>query len=49
MPSTRFEEMYNEDLRRAERQMVFEALRRRRGTAGRRHLLSVLLWVFGLH
>jgi len=48
MQTTRFEEMYNAELRRADRQLIFAALRERRGHTGVRRLMGGLLWMLGL-
>lgn len=48
MGTSRYEQMEYEERRRADRAMVFAALRCRRGSAGRRRLLTALLWALGL-
>lgn len=48
MGTSHYEQMEFEDRRRADRLMVFAALRARRATAGRRRLLTALLWALGL-
>lgn len=48
MGTNRYEQMEYEDRRRADRLMVFAALRSRRGPAARKRLLGILLLVFGI-
>lgn len=48
MPDTYFEDLYREELRRAEWRMLETALRQRRRHALPRTLIAVVLWAIGL-